>query len=78
MRKIILAATIVGFSLGGALAQTTGPAPQDNMKQNDSMSKDGMKKDNMKGTSGMSQDSMSKDGMKDKSKENKPIDGMKK
>ncbi len=77
MRKIILAAALIGFTMGGALAQTTGPAPQDNMKQNDSMSKDGMKKD-MRGTSGMSQDSMPKEGMKDKSKENKPIDGMKK
>lgn len=82
MRKIILAATIVGFSMGGALAQT-GPTPQNNnMKQNDTMSKDTMSKDGMKkehsGTSGMSKDTMSKDGMKDKSKENKPVDGMKK
>lgn len=48
MRKIILAATIIGFSMGGALAQTTGPAGQNNMKQNDTMSKDGMKQDSMK------------------------------
>jgi hypothetical protein len=47
MKKIIIAAAIIGVSMGGALAQTTGPSGQDNMKKNDTMSKDGMKKDGM-------------------------------
>lgn len=34
--------------MGGALAQTTGPAAQDSMKSNHNMSKDGMKTDGMK------------------------------
>lgn len=82
MRKLILAATIVGFSTAGALAQTTGPSGQDSTKMGtqDQMSggmkkegmSNGMKKDGMSGTSGMSNDKM---GMKDKSKENKPVDG---
>lgn len=58
MKKLIIAATVIGFSMGGAFAQTTGPAAH--MKTNSTISKDGMKK----GTSGMSKDSMSKDGMK--------------
>lgn len=45
MKKIILAATIIGLSVGGALAQGTGPASQNqnDMKTNDTMSRDGMK-----------------------------------
>ncbi|CAN5265668.1 hypothetical protein BH10PSE10_BH10PSE10_24470 [soil metagenome] len=58
MRTVILAATIAGFSMGGVLAQTTGPAGQDNMKTNNTMSKDGMNKD------GMNKDGMKKGGMK--------------
>ena len=77
MRKIILAATIIGFSMGGALAQTSQPqggANQSPTSPTNSMDKDGMKKDNM-GTSGMSKDSMKKDGMK---KDDMSKDGMKK
>lgn len=83
MKKAILAATcaaaFTAFTTVGAMAQTTGPAAQDTTKMGTekSMSKDKMSKDGMK-TQGMSKDSMSKDGMKDKSKENKPVDGMKK
>jgi pentapeptide MXKDX repeat protein len=43
----IAAAAIVGLS-GAALAQTTGPAAQDNTKMNKDMSKDSMSKDGMK------------------------------
>lgn len=32
MKKIILAASILSFSISGALAQTTGPAGQDSTK----------------------------------------------
>jgi pentapeptide MXKDX repeat protein len=87
MKKAILAATcaaaLTAFTTAGAMAQTTGPAAQDTTKMGTekSMSKDNMSKDGMKTqgkTQGMSKDSMSKDGMKDKSKENKPVDGMKK
>jgi hypothetical protein len=51
MRKLIIAATIIGFSMGGALAQTTGPAAQDSTKMGteQGMKKGGMK-DGMKGT----------------------------
>ena len=34
IKKIILAATIVGLSIGGALAQTAGPSAQGLMKTN--------------------------------------------
>jgi len=70
MRNIILSAicaTAIGaLSVGGASAQTTGPAGQDSTKMGteSTMSKDGMAK-----TQGMSKDtthkdSMHKDGMK--------------
>ena len=78
MRNIILAtmcATAIGaFSVGGASAQTTGPAGQDSTKMGteSTMSKDGMAKS---GTQGMSKDGMSKDGM---AKDSMSKDGMKK
>ncbi len=50
MRRLILAATLIGFSAGGVLAQTTGPAPQDSMKAKDTISKEDMKKDGTKAT----------------------------
>ncbi len=51
MRKLILAVTILGFSMGGAFAQTTGPAGQDTTKMGtERMSNDNMEKDGMKGT----------------------------
>jgi pentapeptide MXKDX repeat protein len=85
MKKAILVATCVAalsaFTTLSASAQTTGPASQDTMKKNDSMSGGAMKK----GTTGMSSDSMSKgtmtkDGMsKDKSKNGgQGVDSMKK
>jgi len=43
----IAATAILGLS-GGALAQATGPAAQDNTKMNKDMSKDSMSKDGMK------------------------------
>lgn len=81
MKKLILATTIIGLSMGGALAQTS--QPQGGANQSPTSPTNSMDKDGMKGTSGMSKDSMSKDGMAkdgmtDKSKENKPVDGMKK
>lgn len=80
MKKIILTtACVMALSMGGALAQTSQPqggANQSPTSPTSEMSKDGMKKGST--TSGMSSGSMSKDGMKDKSKENKPVDGMKK
>lgn len=52
MRNLILAATIIGFSAGGALAQTTGPSGQDTTKMGtqQGMSKDGVHKNKMKGS----------------------------
>jgi len=79
MKKIILTtACVMALSMGSAFAQTSQPqggANQSPTSPTNSMDKDGMKGS---GTSGMSGGSMSKDGMKDKSKENKPVDGMKK
>ena len=72
MRNILLSAicaTAIGaFSVGAALAQSTGPAGQDSTKMGteSTMSKDGMTKSGTQGMSkdGMHKDSMHKDGMK--------------
>jgi pentapeptide MXKDX repeat protein len=85
MRKLLLAATLIGFSVGGAFAQTPSPAGQNSTSDKmskDTMSKDGMKKDSTETTGmkkdGMSKDSMSKDSMKDTtSKDGMKKDGMK-
>jgi pentapeptide MXKDX repeat protein len=82
MKKAILVAACVtalsAFTTVGALAQTTGPAAQDNTMKKDGMSKDGMKKDGME-TTGMKKDGMTKDGTKDMSKDGSPkADPMKK
>ncbi len=55
MRKLIIAAALVGFSVSGAFAQTTGPAAQDSTKMG---TEQGVKHDGMKkgagGTTGAS------------------------
>ena len=47
LRAAVASTAIVGLS-GAALAQATGPTPQDNTKMNKDMSKDHMSKDGMK------------------------------
>ncbi len=75
MRRMILAASLIGFSIGGAFAQTPSPAGQNSTSDKQpsgTMSKDSMSKDSMakdKGGAmakdtmkdGMSKDSMAKD-----------------
>ena len=46
MRKLVIAAALIGFSASGAFAQTTGPTAQDSTKMG---TQQGMKKDKMKG-----------------------------
>lgn len=83
IKSVTTAACVLALTTTFAFAQAGGApnqAPNSGAAQ-DTMKKDGMGKDNMgtSGTSGMSKDSMSKDGMKkDMSKDNKPVDGMKK
>ncbi len=47
MRKLVIAAALIGFSASGAFAQTTGPTAQDSTKMG---TQQGMKKDKMKGS----------------------------
>jgi pentapeptide MXKDX repeat protein len=76
-KSILIATSLAAFSIAtafGALAQTTGPAAQQDTMTKDKMSKDGMKKDGME-TKGMSKDGMAKDSM---AKDSMSKDGMKK
>jgi opacity protein-like surface antigen len=83
MKKIILAAAIVGLSMGGAFAQTTGPSGQQDtnkVQTQGTMSKDGMKNDSMKKDDMMKKDTTTSGmsgGMK-KGGESKDGDGMNK
>lgn len=49
MRKVILAAAVLGLSIGGAFAQTSGPTPQDSTKMKP---EHGTQRDTMKPSGG--------------------------
>jgi pentapeptide MXKDX repeat protein len=73
-KSILIATSVAALSIVtafGALAQTTGPAAQQDTMAKDKMGKDGMKKE----TKGISKDGMAKDSM---SKDSMSKDGMKK
>jgi pentapeptide MXKDX repeat protein len=77
-KSILIAASVAALSIVtafGALAQTTGPAAQQDTMTKDKMSKDGMKKKDGMETKGMSKDGMAKDSM---AKDSMSKDGMKK
>jgi pentapeptide MXKDX repeat protein len=77
IKSILIATSVAAVSIVpafDALAQTTGPAAQQETMSKDKMSKDGMKKSGMK-TKGMAKDGMAKDSM---AKDSMSKDGMKK